>query len=295
MKLYKKAILPGLLLASIIISPVVGAATSPSLEIASTFVVLSSTYTNNPGTTTLTGDLGYTTGPATAPTVNGNTYVADSTYDQAGLDQGSALSALASQPCDFSFSPGAVDLATDTTHGTVGVYEPGIYCITGAASIGSGTITLDGTGTYIFRIDGALTTAANTSVVLANGASACDVWWTPTQATTLGANSMFVGTDIDPSGITVGDTVDWIGRALAFGGTVTTVNDTISAPDCTDNGGGETPTGPGDTDGPGAPGTDVGVPNTGFAAGDYTNLWIGLAVTVVLSLFAALYIRRRQI
>lgn len=107
------------------------------------------------------------------------------------------------------------------------MYLPGVYCTTGAASIGTAGITLNGAGTYIFRITGALTTVANSVVTLA-GASACDVFWTPTSATTLGANSTFVGTDIDASGITVGSTVTWTGRALAFGGTVTTDTDTIS-------------------------------------------------------------------
>jgi hypothetical protein len=41
-----------------------------------------------------------------------------------------------------------------------------------------------------------------------------------------------LGTDIDASGITVGSTTNWTGRALAFGGTVTTNADTISVPSC---------------------------------------------------------------
>lgn len=209
------------------------AATSPGLGMADTFVILSGTYTNTASGTTLNGDLGYTVPPAMAPTVNGNTHAADSTYNQAGIDQGTALTNLNNQACTFSFAPGAINLATDTTHGPAGVYTPGVYCITGAASIGGGdTITLNGAGTYIFRMDGALTTSANSVVTLANGASACDVWWTPTAATTLGADSTFAGTDIDASGITIGNNVTWTGRALAFGGTVSTDSDTISAPSC---------------------------------------------------------------
>lgn len=217
------------------------AATSPDLSLAKSFAILSGTYSNSASGTTLNGDLGYTTGPATAPTVNGVTHSVDATYTQAGIDQGTALSALASQPCTYTFANGAIDLASDTTHDPahVGVYTPGVYCITGAASIGGGgTITLNGAGTYIFRMVGALTTSASSNVVLSNGASACDVWWTPTQATTLGANSTFAGTDIDASGITIGSTVTWTGRALAFGGTVSTATDTISVPSCTTNTGG---------------------------------------------------------
>ena len=79
---------------------------------------------------------------------------------------------------------------------------------------------------------GALTTDANSTVTTAGGASACDVFWTPGEATTLGANSTFLGTDIDASGITIGSTVTWQGRALAFGGTVSTDTDTITVPPC---------------------------------------------------------------
>ena len=208
------------------------AATSPNLATSVSFSILSSTYTNTTGGTILNGDLGYTTGPATVPTINGTTHAMDSAYNQAGINQGSALTALNSQPCSFTFAAGAVDLASDSTHGTIGIYTPGIYCITGAASIGGGgTITLNGSGSYIFRMTGALNTSAN-SIVTLSGASACNVWWTPNAATTLGANSAFMGTVVDPSGITIGSTVIWAGRALAYGGTVSTTSDTITVPTC---------------------------------------------------------------
>lgn len=69
-------------------------------------------------------------------------------------------------------------------------------------------------------------------MTLAN-TSACDVFWTPTQATTLAANTSFAGTIIDAAGITTGAQTLWIGLALAFGGTVTTDATNISAPVCT--------------------------------------------------------------
>lgn len=220
-------------LAVFMVAPSVQAATPPPLGMANSFTILSGTYSNSTPGTVINGDLGYTTPPATAATINGKTYIADATYNQAGIDQGTALSNLNSQPCTFSFAPGAIDLATDTTHGIVGVYDPGVYCVSGAASIGGGsTITLTGSGTYIFRMTGALSTTANSIVAVASGASACSVYWTPGAATTLGANSTFGGTVIDASGITIGNQVVWTGRALAFGGTVTTDSDTISSTAC---------------------------------------------------------------
>jgi hypothetical protein len=202
------------------------AAVSADLSTAGNFGILASTYTNTVAGTTVNGDVGFTTGPAVAPTVSGTTHTADGTYNTAGTDQGNALSSLNAQTCDFNFSS-ATDLSLLPQPLT-----PGVYCITAAASIGTGGITLNGAGTYIFRINGALTSVANSNVTLSGGASACDVFWTPTSATTLGANSSFIGTDIDAAGITVGSTVTWEGRALAFGGTVTTNVDTINTPSC---------------------------------------------------------------
>lgn len=260
------------------------AATSPDLGLAKTFGILASTYTNTAGGTVINGDLGYTTPPAVAPTVNGTTHVANSTYNQAGIDQGTALTALNNQACSFTFAPGAVDLATDTTHGPVGVYTSGVYCITGAASIGGGgTITLTGSGTYIFRMDGALTTSANSVVALAGGASSCNVWWTPTAATTLGANSTFKGTDIDNAGITIGSTVNWEGRALAFGGTVSTDTDTITVPTCATSATTPSPSTLSTTSAtPAASGASPGLPNTGLGSNSKISL---LSLGILASLF----------
>jgi len=200
-----------------------------SFGINAEFTVLASTYTNTVTGTTIAGNLGYTTGPAMSPAVVGSTHVADAAYSAAGTDQANTLISLNSLSCTFTFSAGAVDLSTDTSHGPVGIYTPGVYCFNAAVNIG-GTINLSGIGKYVFRMDGALTTSADSIITLSNGASSCNVWWTPTAATTLGANSIFVGTNIDAAGITIGNLATWTGRALAFGGTVKTSDNTIAAP-----------------------------------------------------------------
>lgn len=94
------------------------------------------------GGTTISGDLGYTTGPAMAPTVNGTTYSPpDSKYTQAGLDQASALASLNSEPCT-SLGGGAVNLDNVAGH-TTGIYTPGCYSSGGAMNITVGqTVTL---------------------------------------------------------------------------------------------------------------------------------------------------------
>src|SRR5680860_296361 len=209
------------------------AATTPSLGAAATYGILAGTYTNTTAGNTTNGDVGFTTGPAVAPAGKHTDYGVGAPYATAGTDLGSALSALNSQPCTFTFPSGAINLSTDTTHGAIGVYTPGVYCSAGAMDVG-GPLTLSGSGTYIFRPDGAFTSTAG-AVVTLNGASACDVFWTPTAATTLAANTTFIGNIIQPgsSAITVGANTTWTGRALAFGGTITTDKDTITVPTCT--------------------------------------------------------------
>jgi hypothetical protein len=284
-KLTKTAGLLVALFIALVVSPLASAATSPGIGAANSFVILSGTYSNTVSGTTLNGNLGYTTPPATTPTVNGVTHTADSVYNQAGIDQNNGLIALNNQPCSFTFAPGPIDLSTDTTHGAVGVYTPGVYCVTGASNaVVGGTITLNGGGTYIFRMDGALTTGANSIVTLAGGASACDVWWTPTHATTLGANSTFAGTVIDAAGITIGSTITWTGQALAFGGTVSTATDTISNPSCLASRA-LTPAGP----------AVPKLPNTAVVSGSNAfQLLVTPFVIILLVAATTLYIIRRK-
>src|SRR5579864_6819218 len=190
----------------------------------SNFGILASTYTNTSPGTLIAGDLGYTTGPVLVPSISGSTHVADSAYSQAGTAQSTATSFANSQVCTTNLGT-TVDLSL--VQG--GVYTPGVYCTTGAASIGASGITLSGDGIYIFKINGALTTVAN-SVVTLNGAQASNISWVPTGATTLGANTKFAGIILDASGVTMGDNVMMTGRVLAFGGTVSTNADIITVP-----------------------------------------------------------------
>src|SRR6185437_496867 len=81
-----------------------------------------------------------------------------------------------------------------TTHGTIGQYAPGVYCINGAASIGTAGITLNGTGNYIFKMSGALTSVSGSTVTLINGASINNATWAPVGGASLGANTQFSGT-----------------------------------------------------------------------------------------------------
>ena len=77
---------------------------------------------------------------------------------------------------------------------------------------------------------GGLDPAINSTVALSGGASAADVFWTPSSAATFGAGAAFVGTIIDDAGISFGAGATLNGRALATGGTITTAGNAITVP-----------------------------------------------------------------
>ena len=215
----------------------VQAATTPSLGSAASYAVLAGTYTNSSGATTVTGDIGFTTPPATTPLGIHTNYGSGAPYPAAhSTDAPAALSILNLElPCTFNFPGGPIDVSTDGPNGATGVYTAGIYCNTGAMNIGVGGITLNGPGTFIFRATGALTSTTGSTVTLGAGVSACDVFWTATAATSLANLTHFEGTIIDnANAITVGANTTMTGRAISLGaGTVSTGSTvTITAPTC---------------------------------------------------------------
>lgn len=112
----------------------------------------------------------------------------------------------------FNTSQGVVDIekaykkltavpVTNTTHtitfGSGETLFPGVYSVSAALSI-AGVLTLDGGGDpnalFIFKSAAAINAAAGTSIVLKNGATACNVFWIAEGAAAIGANTIMKGT-----------------------------------------------------------------------------------------------------
>ncbi|HMI02270.1 MAG TPA: ice-binding family protein [Pedobacter sp.] len=151
----------------------------------------------NTGVSNITGDIGTNLGAITGfeiSVVAGNMYTANSVTVQCAADVLSAYNQL------NSFSPTAV-------HGAVlgngEVLYPGIYNLAAAASVAA-VLTLDAQGDasalFVFKIGGAFTTGAGTTVNLINGASACNVYWKVEGAIALGASTSMAGTLIANNG-----------------------------------------------------------------------------------------------
>lgn len=98
----------------------------------------------------------------------------------------------------------------------------GVYCT--ASGIGvTGVLTLDGGGdpnaNFVFQAGTSIITAGD--VVLINGAQARNVYWVSGSSVTLGTASQWKGNVIALTSITLVDTANLIGRALARNGAVT--------------------------------------------------------------------------
>lgn len=200
------------------------------LGTAAAFAVLAGTpAVTNTGPTTITGDLGIH--PAAAitgfppGTVNGTTHAADAVALQAKSDLATAYVDAAARPAT-------------ATHATLGglVLAGGVYNAGGATLGLTGTLTLDGqndpSSVWIFQATSDLVTASSSTVSFINGAQPCNVFWQVTSSATLGSSSIFAGTILALTSITVNSGVTVNGRVLARNGDVTLINDSISRSTC---------------------------------------------------------------
>ena len=197
--------------------------TAVPLGTATTFAVLAgNSLTNNSGGTTfVTGDVGspsQTTPPAMA---GGSTnYSSGPVLAGALNDLNLAIADANSRACTVNSASG-IDLGGLTL-------PPGVYCYAGPINI-TGTLSLNGAGVTIFRTTSTLNSAANSIVALLGGATADNVFWVPSGATTLGANSVFKGTVLaQSSAITLGDTATLTNGRVLSGNAVTLRNNVIS-------------------------------------------------------------------
>jgi hypothetical protein len=158
-------------------------------------------------TSTLVAGAVYAPGYAPPTPANLTTAVGDklAAY-QAARDMATAGGGLAGGvpgvACPSATTPGALGGVTLT---------PGVYTCDVAISIGSGTaVTLDGAGVYVIKTTQTLTQAADTQVILANGALPQNVFWQVAGVVTIGANASMKGVILSASNI-----------ALVTGATVT--------------------------------------------------------------------------
>ncbi|MCW6006306.1 ice-binding family protein [Micromonospora sp. CPCC 205371] len=208
-----------------------GARAAPApvdLGTAANFSVLAGSTVTNTGATFMSQSLGVHPGNTAEGfppgLVGGAIHLADAVALQAKSDLTTAYNDAAGRT-PFTILP--AELGGNTV-------IPGVYRISAAQL--TGQLTLDAQGdpqaVFIFQIDSTLITASNSSVILVNGASPCNVYWKVGSSATLGTGTIFVGNILAQASITMNTGATLQGRALAQTAAVTLDTNTITSSVC---------------------------------------------------------------
>lgn len=214
------------------------AAQTIDLGTASDFAVLGGSGITVAGavrSTQMVGNLG--TFPTTSITGLGNVilvgvnHAGDAVTQQAKNDLLIAYNAAAARVATVVFAPGS-NLGGRSL-------VPGVYRDSTAFGL-TGTLTLNAGGNpnavWIFQAGSSLTTASSSRVVLLGGAQACHIFWQVGSSAALGSSSVFKGTILALTSITLTTGAAVEGRLLALNGAVTLDTNTLAVPICAGTG-----------------------------------------------------------
>ncbi len=201
------------------------------LGTATSFAVLAGTTVTNTGPSVISGDLGVSPGSAVTGfppgVVNAGTiHTADALALQAKNDLTTAYN-------DAAGRGPVVDKTSQDLGGQTLV--AGVYNAASAMAL-TGTVTLDAKGdpdaVFVFQAGSTLITATGSTVALTGGAQACNVYWQVGSSATIGTTSVFVGSVMALTDISLQTGATVQGRMLARNGQVSLDTNTISRPTC---------------------------------------------------------------
>ncbi|MCJ7758120.1 MAG: ice-binding family protein [Gillisia sp.] len=214
---------------------VIGNLQGIDLGSAGDFAILSGAGVDNTGVTTLIkGDVGSFPTPTItgllAVNVVGKLYTtADPIVEQAQLDLTTAYNEAQGRSLNAISLPGQLGGLTLT---------PGLYVNSSTSGISGtgpqGILTLDAGGdpnaVWIFKMGSTLITDEGTSIVLAGGAKASNIYWSVGTSATLGTNSSFFGNILADQSITLTTGATLVGRALTRIASVTLDSNAVTKP-----------------------------------------------------------------
>lgn len=194
------------------------------------FAILSGETITNTGSTEITGDIGLYAGTefpgVTDVTHNGTLHLNDEVALTAKNDLITAYDDAAGRTPEIISRELGGQILT-----------PGVYTSNEKDFLLNGILTLDAQGdpdaVFIFQTDSTLITGSASSVVLTRNATACNVFWKVGSSATLGSNSIFAGSILAMTSISLQTGAQVRGQLLARDGSVTLdTNKVISGP-CT--------------------------------------------------------------
>jgi hypothetical protein len=200
---------------------------------AANFAVLAATTVTNSGPSVINGDVGVSPGTAVTGFGPGGATVNGGIYTGALSPAGPAQTDLTTAYNDAAARVPVATVATELGGTTKG---PGVYDSAAGTFQITGPLILDAQGdpnaVFIFKMAATLNTAAGSSVLLAGGAQACNVFWQVGSSASLGTTTSFQGNILAFTSISVNTGATIVGRALARGGAVTLLSNLITAPTC---------------------------------------------------------------
>ncbi|HTA30830.1 MAG TPA: ice-binding family protein [Candidatus Cybelea sp.] len=215
-------LLVGILFLAALLSPRRSFAAGPApidLGSAAHFAVLATATTTTTGGGIINGDVGLSpAGSQGIPPaqINGTIYNGDAISAQAQVDLNSAI--IAASPAQL---PGGINAGAELGGQTLvaGVYQSP----SGAYSITEVDLTLNGgpNDVWVFQMASSLTVDVGRKVILTGGAQARNIFWQVGSSATLGTSSVFEGTIMAYSSISMNASSTLSGRALAQVGAVT--------------------------------------------------------------------------
>jgi hypothetical protein len=108
----------------------------------------------------------------------------------------------------------------------------GVYNFASSGQL-TGTLTLDAQGSsnaeFVFQFGSTITTAVSSSIVLINGAQACNVYWQVGTSATIGTTTTFVGNILASQSVTLNHGVRMVGGIYALKAAITLDGDNVAA------------------------------------------------------------------
>jgi hypothetical protein len=200
---------------------------SYDLKTASVFALLSSAALSSTGGSVISnGQIGSASTTAGFPPgilMRGSILVTDALIVSSALqDLTDAYNSVKNSASTAVFVPAEMGGLTLT---------PNIYYNTGAVTLATGSLTLDGPGQYIFRFNAAMSIAASVSVILINGALPDSIVWQVSGAFAMGANASISGVVMCYAAIAVGNQCTVAGQLLSLTGALAIDNTCVTRPD----------------------------------------------------------------